>query len=446
MGGAFRPFLANAVAVSWSPDRRQLVYHSPSPGDPIFVADRNGENPRKIFESKPGIHNHHPVWSPDGAFIYFVHGIPAPYDMDIWRVPAAGGAAERLTHHRSRVAYPTFLGERTLIYCATREDGSGSGLFAMDVERRIPRAVTTGVEEYLSIAASVDGRRLVTAVGNPVQNFWTVPILDRPVDDSAATRFRIPTVRSANPRFGPDYLVYLSSRGGADGVWKLKDGVETELWKGSDGAVTAAPAVSRDGSQICFAARIGGRSYLYLMAGDGTGAHRLSESLDVGDAPSFSPDGKWIVVVAHEGQEEAPLFKLPVDGGAPVRLVGGVNYNPVWSPDGRFIVYSEAPGAASHILRAITAEKQPVSLPDIRVRFEGNRYRFLPDGRLVLMQGDLHRQNFWLLDVGAGSMRQLTNLDAGKISSFDVSPDGKTILFDRYRENSDIVLIDLPPR
>jgi hypothetical protein len=28
------------------------------------------------------------------------------------------------------------------------------------------------------------------------------------------------------------------------------------------------------------------------------------------------------------------------------------------------------------------------------------------------------------------------------VSSFDVSPDGKQILFERYRENSDIVLID----
>jgi hypothetical protein len=28
--------------------------------------------------------------------------------------------------------------------------------------------------------------------------------------------------------------------------------------------------------------------------------------------------------------------------------------------------------------------------------------------------------------------------------SFDVTPDGKQIVFDRSRENSDIVLIDLP--
>jgi hypothetical protein len=32
------------------------------------------------------------------------------------------------------------------------------------------------------------------------------------------------------------------------------------------------------------------------------------------------------------------------------------------------------------------------------------------------------------------------------MQSFDVSPDGKQIVFDRYRQNSDVVLIDLPPR
>jgi hypothetical protein len=30
--------------------------------------------------------------------------------------------------------------------------------------------------------------------------------------------------------------------------------------------------------------------------------------------------------------------------------------------------------------------------------------------------------------------------------SFDVSPDGKQIVFDRYCQKSDIVLIDTPPR
>ena len=447
MGGAFRPFLADAVQAVWSPDGNQILYHSAEPGDPIFIADRNGGNPRRVLIDKPGIHNHYLTWSPDGRFIYFVHGVPAPFDMDIWRVRTTGGRAERLTHYNSRVAYPTFVDERTLIYSATREDGSGSSLFAMDVERRIPHVVTAGVEEFLSVAASSDGRRLVATVANPIQNFWTAPISDRVIDDSGVTRFQVPAFRSANPRFGPDYLLYLSSRGGVDGIWKLKDGTDTELWRGSQGAVTVAPAVSPDGSQICFAARIGDRSYLYVVAADGTGAHRLAEPLDVRDAPSWSPDGKWIAVVAREG-DDIPLFKVPVEAGDPIRLVGGINYNPVWSPDGRFIVYSVGQGGPSNEVRAITPDKQPVPLRELLVRYGGNRYRFLPGSTsLVIMQGNLHHQNFWLLNPSTGDMRQLTNLSPGlQIRSFDVSPDGKTILFDRYRQNSDVVLIDLPPR
>ena len=32
------------------------------------------------------------------------------------------------------------------------------------------------------------------------------------------------------------------------------------------------------------------------------------------------------------------LFKIPAKGGAPVTLVSGQAYNPVWSPDGQLIV------------------------------------------------------------------------------------------------------------
>ena len=444
LGGDLRPFLRGAISIASSPDRERLVFHTAEPGEPLFVADRNGANARQIFIAKPGVHNHYPVWSPDGRFVYFAHGVMSLNDMDIWRVPSAGGAVERMTDVRSRVSYPAFLGERTLLYIAQRPDGSGSGLYAMDVGRRIPHAVSFGLEEYISVSTSADGRRLVATVANPTSHLWTAPITSGVVDEAGVSRFSLPAVRASAPRFGPgDDLLFLSSKGGADGLWKFNAGGATELWRGNEGMVAAAPAISSDGNRICFAVLRKGRVDLYVMEANGTGARRIAESLDVRDTPSWSPDGKWIAVVASDGKEQ-PLFKVPVDGGAPVRLAGGFNFNPVWSPDGTFIVYSENRAGPVFRLKGVTPEKQPYPVPEVVVRPGGNRHRFMPGGKeLVVMMGGLREHDFWMLDLATGGLRRLTRLRPGyDMRFFDVSPDGRQILFDRYRENSDVVLIE----
>lgn len=59
------------------------------------------------------------------------------------------------------------------------------------------------------------------------------------------------------------------------------------------------------------------------------------------------------------------------------------------------------------------------------------------------MQGELRAQNFWRLDLTTMSTRQLTQLTyRDTMRTFDVTRDGKRIVFDRLRDNSDIVLID----
>ncbi len=446
IGGASKPFINRAVGEAPSPDGSRIAYHGYSAGDPIFVADRDGSDGKQIFVDKPGYHNHFLTWSPDGRYIYFVRGAIATRQMDIWRIPATGGEPDRITHHLSWVVSPAALDNRTLIYSSPAEDGSGPWLYAIDVERRVPHRVSLGVEQYTSISATADGRRLVASVANPIGHLWSLPILDRPATEAETLQVQLPNVRAVSPRYGRDYFLYLSSQGGGNALWKSGGGAASELWKGGGNGQISSPAVSSDGRNVAFTVRKAGRGTLYAMNAEGTGVRTLADSLDVSGTPSFSPDGKWIVVAAVSVQGPH-IFKVALEGGPPVQLVNEPGSNPVWSPNGGLIIYS-GPGVSIRMpLKAVSPEGKPVPVPlqDRWVRSGGERYRFMPDGRaLVFMRGEWNKQDFYLLDLATGRERQLSNMNPGFLMwSFDTSPDGKRILFDRVRDNADVVLIDV---
>ena len=390
------------------------------------------------------MHCHYLAWSPDGAFIYFVRGF-APDEMDIWRIRPTGGTAERITSHNSRVAYLAFPNGRTLLYTLRADDGTGPWLYGMDVERQVPHRVSLGVERYTSISASADGRRLVGTVANPEASLWRVPISDRAPEEPAAQRIMLPATRGLSPRIGPGYLLYLSSKGGNDGIWKFADGAAVELWGGSHGRVLEGAAISPDGRRIAFTAQKGGRNRLYLMNDDGTGVTELAHALNVRGAPAWPPAGEWVTVAADRGSS-AGLFRVPLDGGPPVQLVAGPADNPAWSPDGRFLVYSGVDVGTTFPLKAVDADGEPYSIPELMLPRGANRFWFLP-GRpvLIVLKGDVWHKNFWSVDLVNGQQRQLTNFSREYlINDFDVSSDGKEIIFSRLKENANVILIELP--
>jgi Tol biopolymer transport system component len=445
MGGTPRAFLdKGATAPSWSPDGTRLTYFKNEDGDPLFVADRTGADARQILE---GAHTHNPVWSSDGQWIYFARGPDPTEAMDVWRVRPSGESPERLTKHGTAVNFLAPLDTRTLLYTARAEDRSGPWLWALDVERKVTRRVTSGLEQYTSVSASRDGRRVVVTVANPTASLWRVPLRDGIVDDRDAQPYLLPTVRALAPRFGGASLFYLSAHGTGDGLWRFHDGEASEVWKGANQALSEPPAVSLDGLRVAIVVRQDGKRHLTVMSADGTNARTLAASIDIQGAAGqatadWSPDGDWIVTGGRDAQGPG-LFKIPVDGGAPVRLVAGQAVNPVWSPDGNLIVYSGGFMTGQVTLLGVRPDGASVELPQVRVRQGG--YRFLPNGTGLVYFPLARSLDFWLLDLATGNQRQLTrHSDLGRMQTFDITPDGKQIVFDRSRDNSDIVLIDLP--
>jgi Tol biopolymer transport system component len=445
LGGQPRPYLEGVAEFDWSPDGSRLAYHTPGPGDPLFISD--GDHLSKgppIFTAPAGLHSHFPLWSHDAAYIYFVQG-ELPDKLDIWRIRSIGGTPERITSHNARVSYPVLSGPRTLIYLAGDSDDSGFSLYSVDVERRIPHRLTYGFDRYTSLAASADGRRLVATLASPKTTLWRLQLDDATTKVSATAPIPLTTGTGFSPRLGHDCLLYVSASGAGESIWKLIDGTSTELWRGEEARVFGGPAISPDGRYYAFSVSQHGQTLLYVMQADGTKARVVADSLTLQGAPAWAPDGHSILSAADD--RGAPrLFRIPIDGGAPAVFLPEYSTDPVWAPGGHFVVYSGPDIGTALSLKAVTPEATPHPLPSLKLTRGARHLVFLPGGRaLVVLRGDLQHKNLWRVDLETGTERQLTDVPADfDIRDFDISPDGHEIVLERVQDRSDVVMLDLP--
>ncbi|HUF09028.1 MAG TPA: hypothetical protein VMO47_06905 [Rhodothermales bacterium] len=96
--------------------------------------------------------------------------------------------------------------------------------------------------------------------------------------------------------------------------------------------------VVNDGARDLMLMNADGTQVMMLLAGSSTVQH---------GAPSFSPDGSRIVF--RSNLSGAGLYVIPTDGSAAPRKLIELRKDhgwavPVWSPDGRFILYSDSSG------------------------------------------------------------------------------------------------------
>jgi DNA-binding winged helix-turn-helix (wHTH) protein len=167
LGGPAQAYRKGIAELDWSPDGRRIVYHTAAAGDPLFVADAEEKGDgRLIHRADPGVHNHFPVWSPAGEYIYFVRGFVSD-QMNIWRIRPDGRDPRRLTFHESSVSFPTFVDERRLLYLATADDGSGPWVHALDLDdfqvQRLdtrPRLVRPSPTWYRASSISASSRKI----------------------------------------------------------------------------------------------------------------------------------------------------------------------------------------------------------------------------------------------------------------------------------------------
>ncbi len=332
------------------------------------------------------------------------------------------------------------------MYLASDADGSGPWLYSMDVERRIPHRLTSGLDRYTSLAASADGRRLIVTRASPKRTLWRLPIGDSPSEVSAAARISLTTSTRVSRH---DWVQIIFCMFPRQARARVSGSSPTELARScgmeSGARVIGGPAISPDGRSIAFSVRQHGQTLLYVMQADGTNARVVTDSLDLQGAPAWAPDGQSITSAAVD-HGVPHLFRVPVDGSSPASFVQEYSVDPAWAPDGRFVVYSGPDVGTTFSVKAVTAEAAMHPLPELTLTRGARHLAFLPGGKaLVLLRGEIQHKNLWLIDLETGAERQLTNLSPDfDIRDFDISPDGREVVLERVQEHSDVVLLELP--
>jgi dipeptidyl aminopeptidase/acylaminoacyl peptidase len=104
---------------------------------------------------------------------------------------------------------------------------------------------------------------------------------------------------------------------------------------------------SPDGKSIAFISNMSGRNNLWLVPAEGGWPVQLTVSDQRQTAPAWSPDGKWIAYQSdYDGDEQWDIFLVSPKTGRVVNLTQTreiAEMSPTWSPDGRYLAYEVKP-------------------------------------------------------------------------------------------------------
>ncbi|HEY8435383.1 MAG TPA: LpqB family beta-propeller domain-containing protein, partial [Sphingomicrobium sp.] len=440
----------------YSPDGRKLAFNSTRGGATnIYVLDlTSGAITRLTYaEANEQLDG----WSNDGRWIYFTtNGNDVGRRTDIMRVAATGGTPGEISAERYLNEFessPSPAGDK-VVFAAFGISGS---------------------QWWRHGSSHIDQAQL-----------WMKSI-DQP---TGYVRLAADPSRHAWPMFDPSgqSVVYMSDAGGAENLWRLplSAGAQPQkLTNFTDGRLLY-PAMAHDGSAIVFErgmqvwrldlktgqaapvpltlrgapaddsvdhrrldrftrlatspdgqkiAVIGHGEVFATTAKDGGPAQRITRTVAAEDEVSWSPDSRRLIYVTERGTDRL-LAEYDVASGRETMLTSAGNASvPVYSPDGKSIVYV----MNDRDLRRMTLPRPGVALGDrllfsgeLNTDSDGPQPVWSPDGAWIAFP-ITDSKSFTQIEVipaAGGSARPVSFLANGQMSKINWSPDGKFLLFD----------------
>jgi Tol biopolymer transport system component len=423
-----------AVDASWAGPRR------------IWMVDRQGLNPEQVtIDSSEAVTHIRPRWSPDGAAIVFQNIERTNFTMRV--VSLAARKSVTVTTGLFQDLSPVWAPSGDLIYFASARSG-GMNLWRVRVApngtpRNQPEQVTNGGGQDVDPALAPDGRHLAFSILRQNADVWMLPVSPETGRPTGPPQPVIATTREdSRGAWSPDgtRIAFNSDRGGDMNIWlsSLADGSTRQLTTGAGGDFQ--PNWSPDGSRIAFFSSRSGNVDIWTVTLKNGALAQLTHSPAIDVNPFFSPDGGHIAYQSdRSGRLE--LWVMNADGTGERQLshqgVGGHFLR--WTRDGEAIVFTCPCRGQPRVYRVAVTGGDPVPEPEVAGRAH---LSFSPDySRIMDVVG---HKVLWVSPLTGGKPEKVFAFDDPDVRiDYPVwSPDGRWVLFDRFRpQGGDIWVI-----
>jgi len=428
----------NAYNPSFSPDGRRLAVDASWAGPRrIWITDARGLNPQQATtDVSEAILHLRPRWSPDGQWIVFQNVERTKSDVRV--VALDSGKLVPITNDLYQNIQPVWAPSGRFIYFTSNRTGgvnlwrvgvSPDGTASGDYEQ-----VTTGAGQDVEAAPDDNGSRLAFAILRQNADLWLLPLDPSTGRSTGPPRQVIATTREdSRGSWSPDgrTIAFNSDRSGTMNLWlhSLADDTTRPLTSGPGGDFQ--PTWSPDGRILAFFSSRAGDADIWTVE-VASGALRpllRSASLDIN--PAWSPDGRSLAFQSdRSGRLEAWVMGRDGSNLRQLSRVGVTGHFLRWTPDGGAVVFRCAEGGKPVTMEAPLDGGDPRQLPEVK---GGAHMSFSPGGDLIL--DVVAHKTLWVSPLRSGTPIEVFSFENPDVRiDYPVwSPDGRWVLFDRFR-------------
>ncbi len=439
VSGEETKLVENAFNPAYSPDGQHIGVDASWAGPRrIWVLDRQGHNPQQVTtDTSEEVAHVAPAWSPDGRKIVFQNLVRTKFD--IRTVNLDSKQMNWITDDSLTNIRPSWSPSGRFVYFSSYRSG-GINIWRARVNRDGTlsgslQQVTAGAGQDVEVAVSPDSRRLAYAMLRQNADIWRLPVSPQSGLATGTPEGLISTTREdSRGSWSPDskMVAFNSDRAGEMNIWlfTLADSSTRQLTTGHGGDFQAN--WSPDENKIAFfSSRSGSPNIWEVEIASGT-LRRLTSNSGVNVNPFYSPEGTFI---AYQSDQSGRLevWVMNADGSNPRRLtnVGVTGHFMRWATDGLGIVFRcTCNGKPATMMVSVSGgEPQPFA----ETMLGGSHMSFSPD-RTRIMDVVGHKV-LWVSPVNGGKPEKVYEFpdpDA-RIDYPAWSPDGRWVMFDRFR-------------